>query len=270
MSLPNSDINGFTETFSLMPGGKVPLQDPDSGVTYKFDLSTLLATQSGDFRWVSTHSYDEGNIVTYGGSLWESQDDDNEGNIPVDGSIFWLEVPKSVSLNWWKAGAFTEDKVAVVSDHRGTTRWYLLKNIARPYNSADIAAEEAAGDWEGVTDQPINVAVANGAMDIIVPLDCKFHKDVTFFVNTPLLTTFDFTLVNAANLQRLVIVFGIGDDSIAIFLPANFKVSDANWNPGAHAWGMGAGSGVDNGRCLLEAIRCGTDFYVTKIITQLV
>lgn len=256
--LPNSDINGFQKLVALMTGGNVPVQDPLTGITYKFDLSTLVSVITTDFRWVSTHSYDTGEIVSYSGSLWESDDDDNEGNIPATGSAHWTEVPASKGLTWWKAGVYTEDKVAVLSDHRGQPRWYILLDVARPFNSANIATEEAAGKWKSITEyteDPLNVV---GSVEMHP--DFKYFKDARIVVTGSLAADFAFVFDTGGRPDRIIIFMQLGFDGIKMELPDNCVMSDSGWGLDAvNTWT--SPPGASGGVFVLKAERSGANAY---------
>lgn len=149
--MANQRIPEMPPMASLPSGGLVPVYNPITGLTEKFDLSTLATSSSADARWVSTFSYSEGEIVTYDGKIWESivpGSNSNTGNVPIEGAGFWTERSKSQSgLTMYVPGVFTETEVFVLNNLDGYIQLYNLASATRPYNSTDFNLEFAQGDW---------------------------------------------------------------------------------------------------------------------------
>lgn len=156
MAEQNARIFELPGLAALPQGGLVPVWDPIQGLTGAFDLSTLLPP-SDSFPWVSNNvpGYQEGELVTYGGKIWESLVDDNLGNVPMDGSAFWVEQSKAPSgLKIWQAGIYLETEVYVLKDIAGILQMFQLEESeARPFNSSDFDEEYANGNWKLLSDR---------------------------------------------------------------------------------------------------------------------
>lgn len=69
------------------------LYSAETGKDHYVLVSDLLTGESYE-TWQEDVSYDTGERVTFGFKLWESLQDDNEGNIPTEG-VWWKEVSES-------------------------------------------------------------------------------------------------------------------------------------------------------------------------------
>lgn len=78
-------------------GGLIPIENPADGVTYKLDLSQqIVPTFDNASAWVSNFEYSEDDVVTYGGKIWQSLQNANEGNIPTEGA-WWTDITGDVA-----------------------------------------------------------------------------------------------------------------------------------------------------------------------------
>lgn len=99
---------------------------------------------------------DDGNI-----RFWKTKVDDNIGNEPPTNPLttedaYWIEVSPSdgSAIKEWLVGVFGTGLVIVYHNHSTAGKGlYILLNPVRPYNSANIETEIAAGDWELIAGQ---------------------------------------------------------------------------------------------------------------------
>jgi len=227
--IPELDPIGFVNgTFMFA------MYDPATDTTYRVDLSQVLPAQTESvFEWDDATSYDTNEIVISDNKLWKSLIDDNLNNLPVEGAN-WTEVSKSLAsaIQPWAAGVYTEEDVVVLSDHNGPWQFYVLVSVTRPYASADIAAEETAGDWEQVSDVSVsNVALAGA----IITLPFKGASQRQFRTVAAHAANFTLAVSGATKARRFDYAFELG----AIYyveLPVGFKMSDALYDSGTRRW----------------------------------
>ena len=104
------------------------------------------ASDDGEF---CIHADTSGNI-----RIWQTKIDDNTGNEPptdpnITSDTNWQEVSASSNSAFveWSAGIYGAGLIIVFYENT----FYKLDVAQRPYNSADIVAEIAAGDWVKIT-----------------------------------------------------------------------------------------------------------------------
>lgn len=258
--LPNADIHELDPGI-VQPDDELPFWSKTLGRTLKVKASELVPSQTSNFEWSSTGSYDEDEVVTRGGLWWQSLIDDNEGIAPGSDPLAWVAVPKAVGFGWWAAGVYAEAKPMVLSDHSGQTRWYRLV-AAIPYVSTDIEDEEEMGDWSATTEL---VADGTVAVDDAVELDCKFFSQIIFSIIGTVSDDIEFTLARYSKLRKLTIKFNTDTPGKKVKFPAIFRASNAQWDPVLQTYEI-----VETGPTIIEAIDCGGLFYLTTIIPNLI
>lgn len=142
-------IPGLPVGTTPKPGYKLAVWNSETNVTEQMDVEQfLVASTSGNYDWVNTTSYGVDEVVFYNGQLWASLQAANVGNTPQNGA-WWISTAqqKGSSLIGWAAGTYTEDEVYVTHNPGAGKEIYELVAVARPYLSANIATEIAAGDW---------------------------------------------------------------------------------------------------------------------------
>lgn len=149
----------FTELLSSVGGLEVLARNPSEDVIYRIQASILSGgTDSGE-NWSSSVTYNTGDVVIFSGAFWESLQDNNLNNPPVDGS-FWTEVEVSTANGFgrYAPGLYTVDPTVVVN---GDSFYVLSEATTLPFNSVDFATELANGDW-------INVVGVTESKDVVL------------------------------------------------------------------------------------------------------
>ena len=124
--------------------------DPVTDATYKVKVSSIRGGQSTLEKWSPDSEYDEGKILEWNLKIWQSLTDNNQGNIPTEGT-FWTEVSRSEAANfgYYAPGVFTNDPTIVLNN--GSLYWLDNTVVSLPFNSTDFAAELAANKWKSIT-----------------------------------------------------------------------------------------------------------------------
>ena len=102
--------------------------------------------------------------------IFETKVDDNTGNEPptnpaITEDTNWIEISASSgsAINEWAPGVYGAGLVIVFHNHSVDGRGlYILLDPVRPFTSADIEAEEIAGDWERITASAEAIANIDG------------------------------------------------------------------------------------------------------------
>lgn len=200
--------------------------------TKRYLIPSLQITQN--FEWSPADNYLTGESVTYGGGWWQSQDDDNTGVVPGTNPAKWLAIAKGSAGTWWTAGAYPEDKPWVLSNHNGYPEIMVLRSATRPYNSVDIADEEALGDWISMTqllkDKQID---SSGAVSV---LDFLYASKKAFILDTPIGAAHEIQLLNDEDSKEFEILLQVSAVPAPITFPVGFQMPDAlfeggNWSP---------------------------------------
>ena len=109
--------------------------------------------------WSAENVYAANDAVRHGGTLWMSLADDNEGNVPADGSEFWGAVVKdgagmemrygAGSLGpWHSAPIAAGDTHFCISEDGGAT-WSEARPLSQPGVSVCFGFnQDAVSDWE--------------------------------------------------------------------------------------------------------------------------
>jgi lambda family phage minor tail protein L len=110
-------------------------------------LKNTLSSITGAAAWASGTTYAEDSIVTYNNLYWASKENSNQGNTPIDNSIFWKVVrPFSV---WSTDGAasYTVDPIDVRNSsyvYHANTVWRAVRSHNR---STDFTPGNAPSYW---------------------------------------------------------------------------------------------------------------------------
>lgn len=235
------------------------MYDPATDTTYKVNLSQIAPTENPEnFNWDPIVVYDTGHVAISDDKLWRSLIDGNVGIVPVEGAS-WTEVSKSEgsSINYWAAGAYTDVSVVVLSAHNGVDQFYKLVDPLRPYNSLNIATEEAAGDWEPITDLINLLAVVNAAGTIT--LNFRRGRDRQFNTVAAQGANFIIALSNDQNARRFEYTFEINAD-IEITFPLSVLMADALFNTSTNKWSNDPGT---TGKFLMTGVYNGTNWYIS-------
>ena len=101
--------------FSLLPQSKAGLtllvKDIDDNSIKEIQASILNGgTDSGE-QWSNTITYADGDVVIYSGFFWESLQNSNLDNPPIEGS-FWtkVEVSEANGFGRYATGLYTVDQ----------------------------------------------------------------------------------------------------------------------------------------------------------------
>lgn len=135
----------FTELLSSVGGLEVLARNPSEDVIYRIQASILSGgTDSGE-NWSSSVTYNTGDVVIFSGAFWESLQDNNLNNPPVEGS-FWTKVEVSTANGFgrYATGLYTVDPTVVIN---GDSFYVLSESVTLPFNSTDFNTELAQGKW---------------------------------------------------------------------------------------------------------------------------
>ncbi len=176
--MPNKRIPQLPQIALTQPNFKVPIYNADTDITSHIDVADFLPkeqSQAITFRIDAT--YPQGALVQSDGRLWVSLQDNNTGNVPADGSLFWEETSKSVSnISVWSMKAYTTNDVFV--EHLG--EFYKLKDtVTRPFFSStspdvDIANWQIVSESTNVLASQNEVLYGGSSNDIIGNADFTY------------------------------------------------------------------------------------------------
>jgi len=263
--LSNAKLDELPKGGYIEPDDLLVFKSLLRGTTFSIPAKDLVPASSSNFQWVSTHSYNINEVVTYGGLWWQSQINANLGITPGSDDSKWLAVPKATGFGWWIAGVYDQAKTIVFSTNDGIARaYYLSVGVTLPFHSTDFAAELTANKWIPFTDQPGGGTYDNSTPGIY-ELDFRHRTDVVFAIANTGIDT-ELVFVNAGYATRMTFITTIGAEGVKIKFPNTFKMSDANWNEATQEWTLPAGQ---TGLTYFEAVNMGGIWVITKVITQL-
>lgn len=135
------------------PNDPIPFRDLVSGVTKKFLAGLVLPSPTTtDIEWdpdaAAAGDYDDNEIVTYGGNIYQSEINNNP-SVPGTNADWTLLTRGSGGISFWEAGVFLEDELIKAYDLPGVgPRFFRLDPAEpRPFNSTDFETELAADTW---------------------------------------------------------------------------------------------------------------------------
>jgi hypothetical protein len=143
-------IPGLTYKGAIPTNAEIPYYLPADDTTYRMNASDIMASAaSPDDAWNENTVYNDGDISTYGGEVWISNENDNTGNPPGPTSTHWtIGVHAAAGEAYWSPGVYTGDAPIVIKEKpAGVFGQYLLV-APRPFNSVDFDTELAAGKWK--------------------------------------------------------------------------------------------------------------------------
>lgn len=160
MSLPNSDFRHLDQAPGFGADWVIAIQDNVTGETLKIQISnfTPAGSNPNDIQWSILTEYNENEIVTYGGFIWQSLNDANTGNFPTEG-VWWTKLTKSPSgFVLWVAGVYLDTEVYVLHDLNGLIQLFRLADIVtRPFVSTNFYNEYALSKWELMSERGYTV-----------------------------------------------------------------------------------------------------------------
>lgn len=163
--LPDKRIPELDPKATVTGNLQLPVYDDVTDTTYRIDLSQISsAFGPSNYAWNGSFSYAIDEISIYEDQIWISQQNGNLGVIPGTDVAYWVlgvKVPSGLTL--WTAGIYTDAEVVKLYNTGGQTYIVRLLNPTRPFNSTNIAAELAGGDWEIVAGGTSNIAAVLGA-----------------------------------------------------------------------------------------------------------
>lgn len=225
-----------------------------SSTTKKYKYVPPAATTQ-NFEWVPDKTYVLDEVATYGGVWWQSKmAGGNTGNVPGTDPTKWEQVSKSQAGVWWKAGIYAEDKPWVLSEHNGMPEIFVLQSATRPYNSTDISAEEAAGDWLCITQRP-KVEIAD---TLAAEISLNFQHGIErMFVGSDVINANKtVSFANALNALRFELTLEIAA-LIAITFPVGTIASDALWDSTTREW-----TPLDLGKYWIEGVNLNGNWLI--------
>ncbi|ELR69158.1 hypothetical protein C900_05354 [Fulvivirga imtechensis AK7] len=216
------------ELLEASPEDFLVIRKSSEGKDYKIRKSNLTGSgQQVSLAWDSEEVYDtpatsigSGNpaYAEFNNKLWKSKIDNNQGNQPAEDAN-WTEVSKNESgLVPHAAGVYTQEEVYVTGVPKaGYPKCLLRLTVAtRPYETTDLVAEYAAGDWEIIgfiqaTQSEVDLAIND--ISFVTPLTLD-KKSAPTFTPTNQLTfnsnkiglqqnggTWNFTLAASGNIN---------------------------------------------------------------------
>lgn len=237
----------------------LPVQDPDTGITYHVKLATLLPENViASIAWEPGLAYPEDAIVSYLDALYLSQVDDNESVPGVDAN--WLQVNGSLSagIPMYAAGVFTAAEVSVYKLINSDLRLVRLASATRPYNSTDFDAELTAGDWEVVSGATMIKDISTTTEDLF--LDFKLNADMIFRASPSFTVSKIVTYLNAAKGRTFELTVIIDDLAATILFPVGTISEDANWNNVTRIW-----TPPQTGKFKFTGVNDGVNWYLERV-----
>lgn len=228
-------------------------RDMAAGKTKRFLSAEFLSSDTNNFEWLSDTEYDEDDIVTYGGHIWQSEVDENENFIPGSDDSKWVLLTKGQLWIRWAAGTFIETDVFVIRLIDGEDHIVQLTNVTRPYVSADFDTEYTAGDWVSVSQNVIEKVATDGAGTI--QLDMNYLKERNFNLVGVVTEAKTWSILKGTKLKKLTVTFEIDGGLDAHIFPATFKLWTLAglYNAGTFTW-----TPTDSGKYELEIMYNGT------------
>jgi hypothetical protein len=241
----------------LLSNAKFAVYFPDTDITYQVPASSIVQEigSSDDYAWNEITSYSEGQIVGHLGDLWVSDGDDNLGNAPGPASAFWtLGVPGASGIIPWVASIFTKQYIVTLY----LNRIWFLNSVTRPYNSTDIAAEIAAGDWIELSADLISKEYDASGTDI--DLDMVGVKEVVFTPSEDITESKTFDLLNISSAIKFELIGKFTTTDPQTF-PAGSRMMNASdeWDDVTKIW-----TPVDPGTYKFKATKWGSDWLIEQ------
>jgi len=162
--------------------GKIAIYDPIEDKTVQIGVQESLGAERANADWQADTTYSQDDIVIFQGlTVWKSLQNNNTGNVPSE-TTWWTQLTISpadgITDTQWSAGVFTYDDSKIIYND---TAYYL--QTAAPFESSDIVAEIANGDWAtsaGLTN-PSSIFIPTGgnftAIDIGKNLIIEFEDN---------------------------------------------------------------------------------------------
>lgn len=171
---------------ALLEGNmQLVLYNPANDSTEHTLISDMIDLAPDGLEWNDITTYPINIIKSFEGNLWRSLQNSNLNNPPqvndpdnpMDPNPWWVQITQSQSGGLWAAGAFLDANVNVYYNLDDILQQFFLVNTTRPFNSTDIQAEWAAGDWLRVGD-PLGIQAADNSGAICILDFMKSRKGV--------------------------------------------------------------------------------------------
>lgn len=174
--------------------------DELNDITKRCSVDPFIASDSNDIEWVEGEDYDEDEIVTYGGNIYQSEVDNNTAVPGTPGSNWTLKTAGVSGLVFWVADSvYIQEEVLVLGFIDGVVSLFRLNpDLDRPYTSgADFFTDAGNGDWIKVgTLQTVSISfIPSGTVGI----QMFGMAELTFKLQAPILSTVNWSFTQAEN-----------------------------------------------------------------------
>jgi len=194
MSLVTTDLLQLARMDSPTGSMVLHLKNPLTGKDHYVLISDLLTGRSYE-DWIADQEYEEGERVTFGFKLFESLQDENEGNIPSGGvgDVWWKEVSESAKpdvlertiskvAHGFESGDVLKvngaGELALISDPGADKRVALVTEVIDVNSFKAVLGGYATG-LSGLTPGTVYYAQADGTIDVTETEMPVLHADTS-------------------------------------------------------------------------------------------
>lgn len=245
----NKRTDQLPATAGPQPGFLMPMWNLLLQRTERVDVANFIPVITGNFEWVTDNGtgYNDLDVVTRGGSWWQSQQNLNLNKVPGSNPAFWVQISKSSSLAFWEAGVYAEDDVFVFYTIGTVTYVFQLINVTRPFASSNFITELQASSWKQVGILAHSVAVGTSG---VFTIDFLNLTEVSADGSATIVEAKTWVVNNGSKVEKFDIFF---DCQVFVqTLPSTWKLSNVDnavYDSATHHWTpLADGSYVARGR----------------------